>query len=72
VVLPILGPSNPRDALGIAADSYADPFKILATAHGVNRFGHVRRVGRLLKRKQFSASVHVSAVFSTQLDKLFL
>jgi phospholipid-binding lipoprotein MlaA len=35
LVLPILGPSNPRDALGMAVDSYADPFTILATAHGV-------------------------------------
>lgn len=35
LVLPILGPSNPRDALGLAVDSYADPFTILATARGV-------------------------------------
>jgi phospholipid-binding lipoprotein MlaA len=35
IVLPILGPSNPRDALGMAVDSYADPFTILATARGV-------------------------------------
>ena len=35
IVLPILGPSNPRDALGMAVDSYADPFAILATARGV-------------------------------------
>jgi phospholipid-binding lipoprotein MlaA len=35
LVLPILGPSNPRDALGMLVDSYADPFTILATATGV-------------------------------------
>jgi phospholipid-binding lipoprotein MlaA len=35
LVLPILGPSNPRDAIGMAVDSYADPFTILAAAHGV-------------------------------------
>jgi len=35
LVLPILGPSNPRDALGMVVDSYADPFTILATATGV-------------------------------------
>jgi phospholipid-binding lipoprotein MlaA len=35
IVLPILGPSNPRDAIGMAVDSYADPFTILAMAHGV-------------------------------------
>src|SRR5215813_1192619 len=26
LVLPILGPSNPRDAVGLAVDSYLDPF----------------------------------------------
>lgn len=35
IVLPILGPSNPRDAIGMAVNSYADPFTILATARGV-------------------------------------
>ncbi len=44
LVLPILGPSNPRDALGMAVDSYADPFTILATAHGVTEL----TTGRLL------------------------
>jgi len=31
IVLPIFGPSNPRDAIGMAADSYIDPFSYLAT-----------------------------------------
>jgi len=35
LVLPILGPSNPRDAAGTGVDSYADPFTILANANGV-------------------------------------
>ena len=30
LILPILGPSNPRDAIGGGVDSYADPFTILA------------------------------------------
>ncbi|HWB49937.1 MAG TPA: VacJ family lipoprotein [Stellaceae bacterium] len=30
LVLPILGPSTPRDAIGGGVDSYADPFTILA------------------------------------------
>jgi phospholipid-binding lipoprotein MlaA len=42
LVLPILGPSNPRDALGMAVDSYADPFAILATAHGVTELTTAR------------------------------
>jgi phospholipid-binding lipoprotein MlaA len=44
LVLPILGPSNPRDAIGMAVDAYADPFSILATAHGVTEL----TVGRTL------------------------
>jgi phospholipid-binding lipoprotein MlaA len=35
LILPILGPSNPRDAIGEAVDSYADPFMILANANGI-------------------------------------
>jgi phospholipid-binding lipoprotein MlaA len=30
LILPILGPSNPRDAIGGGVDSYADPFTIMA------------------------------------------
>jgi phospholipid-binding lipoprotein MlaA len=33
LVLPILGPSNPRDAIGIAVDSYMDPFFWGVTVH---------------------------------------
>ena len=32
LVVPILGPSNPRDLLGMGADAYIDPFSYLATA----------------------------------------
>jgi phospholipid-binding lipoprotein MlaA len=42
IVLPILGPSNPRDAIGMAVDSYADPFTILATARGVTELTTAR------------------------------
>src|SRR5271163_3258811 len=35
LILPILGPTNPRDAVGSAVDSYADPATILANEHGV-------------------------------------
>jgi phospholipid-binding lipoprotein MlaA len=35
LVLPILGPTNPRDAIGSTVDSYADPFTILANDHGI-------------------------------------
>jgi phospholipid-binding lipoprotein MlaA len=34
LVLPILGPSNPRDAIGIAADGEMDPFGWLASHYG--------------------------------------
>jgi len=36
LVLPVLGPSNPRDGLGMAADSYIDPFSYLASAEGLD------------------------------------
>ena len=37
LILPLLGPSNPRDALGMAADSYIDPFSYLASAKGMDQ-----------------------------------
>lgn len=33
LVLPLLGPSNPRDAVGLAVDSYMDPFFWGVTVH---------------------------------------
>ncbi|HZK89803.1 MAG TPA: VacJ family lipoprotein [Stellaceae bacterium] len=35
LVLPVLGPTNPRDAIGSTVDSYADPFTIVANDYGV-------------------------------------
>jgi phospholipid-binding lipoprotein MlaA len=35
LVLPVLGPSNPRDAFGAAVDSYIDPLTFLANAKGL-------------------------------------
>jgi phospholipid-binding lipoprotein MlaA len=35
LVLPVLGPSNPRDAVGMAVDSYIDPLTFLANAKGL-------------------------------------
>jgi phospholipid-binding lipoprotein MlaA len=32
LVLPVLGPSNPRDAIGVIVDSYGDPLDYLANA----------------------------------------
>ena len=36
LVLPILGPSNPRDVVGMVADGYADPFSYLADDYGAD------------------------------------
>ena len=36
LVLPILGPSNPRDGVGMVADGYADPFSYLAYDYGAD------------------------------------
>ena len=44
LVLPILGPSNPRDVGGSLVDSYADPFTILANANGVTELTTARLV----------------------------
>lgn len=35
LVLPVLGPSNPRDAIGMGVDSYIDPLTFLANAKGL-------------------------------------
>lgn len=35
LILPILGPTNPRDAIGSAVDSYADPTMILVNENNV-------------------------------------
>jgi phospholipid-binding lipoprotein MlaA len=42
LVLPILGPSNPRDAVGFGVDSYADPWDRLASNFGYWYLGLVR------------------------------
>jgi len=42
LVLPILGPTNPRDAVGSAVDSYDDPFTIVANEHGVTELTTAR------------------------------
>lgn len=44
LILPILGPTNPRDAIGSAVDSYADPTTILANEHGVTELTTARLV----------------------------
>ena len=42
LILPILGPTNPRDAVGSAVDSYDDPFTIIANDHGVTELTTAR------------------------------
>ncbi|MGE5203168.1 MAG: VacJ family lipoprotein [Acidobacteriota bacterium] len=44
LVLPILGPSNPRDAIGFVVDSYIDPFKYVAANNGARNAGLYRWV----------------------------
>ena len=44
LVLPILGPSNPRDAIGFAVDSYIDPFRYVAANNGARAAGLYRWV----------------------------
>src|SRR3954467_947706 len=43
-MLPILGPSNPRDVIGIGIDAYSDPFNLLATSKAVDQLQITRFV----------------------------
>lgn len=43
LVLPILGPSNPRDAIGMVVDSFLDPFTYWANANSAEAFPWARR-----------------------------
>jgi phospholipid-binding lipoprotein MlaA len=42
LVLPVLGPSNPRDVVGLVADGYADPFSYLAYDYGAEVADYAR------------------------------
>ncbi len=42
LMLPVLGPSNPRDIVGLVADSYADPFGYLAYDYGAEVADYAR------------------------------
>jgi phospholipid-binding lipoprotein MlaA len=44
LILPIFGPSNPRDAIGQGVDSYADPFTIWANDHGLTELMTARLI----------------------------
>ena len=44
LVVPLLGPSNPRDLLGMGADAYIDPFSFLATAKDLDEIQITRFV----------------------------
>jgi|HubBroStandDraft_1064217.scaffolds.fasta_scaffold00020_111 phospholipid-binding lipoprotein MlaA len=42
LVLPLLGPSDPRDGIGKAVDTYLDPFNVETTVHGVSSAPYYR------------------------------
>ncbi len=42
LVLPLLGPSNPRDAIGLVVDYFVDPFNIAINHYNVQYLGYVR------------------------------
>jgi phospholipid-binding lipoprotein MlaA len=53
IVLPLLGPSDPRDAVGYGADSVADPFTIKMNAARIAEGNYVRAgVGIISSRAQ--------------------
>jgi phospholipid-binding lipoprotein MlaA len=44
LVAPILGPSNPRDLVGMGIDAYSDPFSFLATVKAIDQIEIARFV----------------------------
>jgi phospholipid-binding lipoprotein MlaA len=42
LVLPLLGPSGPRDSIGVAVDTYLDPFNVKTRASGNDNAGYIR------------------------------
>jgi phospholipid-binding lipoprotein MlaA len=44
LVLPIFGPSNPRDAIGMGVDSQIDPFGYLASDYGAGNSATISRM----------------------------
>ncbi|HEV8677740.1 MAG TPA: VacJ family lipoprotein [Stellaceae bacterium] len=44
LIVPLLGPSNPRDLIGMGADAYIDPFSYLASAKGLDEIQITRFV----------------------------
>jgi phospholipid-binding lipoprotein MlaA len=44
LVLPILGPSNPRDGIGMGVDGYVDPFRYVFRDQGVGYINTIRFV----------------------------
>lgn len=42
LMLPLIGPSSPRDAVGLLVDYYADPFGILARRYDVEYLSYLR------------------------------
>jgi phospholipid-binding lipoprotein MlaA len=44
LVLPILGPTNPRDGIGMGVDSYIDPWRYVASDVGISHFMWTRFV----------------------------
>jgi phospholipid-binding lipoprotein MlaA len=56
LVLPLLGPSNPRDAVGMVADGYADPFSYLAYDYGADVATYARWGGEGLDERSQNLS----------------
>ncbi len=44
LVLPILGPTNPRDGIGMGVDSYIDPWRYISSDVGISHFMWTRFV----------------------------
>jgi phospholipid-binding lipoprotein MlaA len=67
LVLPILGPSNPRDGIGMGVDGYIDPWRYISKDVGISHFMWTRFVvGGLDERER--AGPALDAIERTSID----
>ena len=67
LVLPLLGPSDPRDGIGYGVDSFADVFSIKMHAHGVDEANYARLGGSIISDRAASID-QLDAVQKESLD----
>jgi phospholipid-binding lipoprotein MlaA len=67
IVLPILGPTNPRDGVGMSVDSYIDPWRYLAGDVGISHVMWTRFVMAGLDQRE-RAGPELERIEQTSID----